>query len=262
MNGTSVVENGVANVPIARSQTPGVIKVFVGDHGVQVSSNGILQITSSKANDIKAGTQSFRPIAPNRQHESTFYGLAKAAGDTTQSSSNNTVGTYTDDAKVAIQKMLGIYEPPWELLNDITLSEIGGIDLTADDNGVPYNLLSVYMYIYYPANAESISSGYSRIKFYSGDSVANLNAETGRYITATAPKFKIIFVDSISNLKRCLFTRSTNVGDSATLVTKLYDKLGSSSVLIDFGNITRIAEATNDTEPAGTRFMIYGRRAY
>lgn len=107
VNGTSIVTDDVANVPIAGSQTPGVIKVLVGDHGVQVSSNGILQIASSKANDIKAGTQSFRPIAPNRQHESTFYGLAKAAGDTTQSASSNAVGNYTEDAKSAISEMLG-----------------------------------------------------------------------------------------------------------------------------------------------------------
>lgn len=37
-----------------------------------------------------------------------FYGLAKAAGDTTQSASSNTVGAYTDDAKTAIRAMLGI----------------------------------------------------------------------------------------------------------------------------------------------------------
>ena len=42
-----------------------------------------------------------------RQHESTFYGLAKAAGDSTQSASTLSVGTYTDDAKIAIRNMLG-----------------------------------------------------------------------------------------------------------------------------------------------------------
>ena len=35
-----------------------------------------------------------------------FYGLAKAAGDATQSASSNAVGTYTEDAKSAISEML------------------------------------------------------------------------------------------------------------------------------------------------------------
>ncbi len=47
----------------------------------------------SKANDSKSNT---------------FYGLASAAGDATQASSNNPVGTYTDSAKQAIQSMLGM----------------------------------------------------------------------------------------------------------------------------------------------------------
>ena len=44
------------------------------------------------------------------QHASTFYGLAKAAGDTTQPSSSNEVGTYTDFAKASIKSMLGIVD--------------------------------------------------------------------------------------------------------------------------------------------------------
>lgn len=49
-------------------------------------------------------------VAPYTQHESTFYGLAKAAGDTTQSQSSNTVGTYTESAKSAISTMLNTPE--------------------------------------------------------------------------------------------------------------------------------------------------------
>jgi hypothetical protein len=40
--------------------------------------------------------------------DDVFYGLAKAAGDTTQASSGNPVGTYTEEAKAAIRAMLGI----------------------------------------------------------------------------------------------------------------------------------------------------------
>jgi len=56
---------------------------------------------------IKYGTNKWNPIVSEHQHESTFYGLAKAAGDSTQSQSNNAVGTYTTEAKAAIRSMLG-----------------------------------------------------------------------------------------------------------------------------------------------------------
>jgi hypothetical protein len=57
--------------------------------------------------EIKAGTNTNRPIVSAHEHEATFYGLAKAAGDSTQASSNNAVGTYTANAKLAINNMLG-----------------------------------------------------------------------------------------------------------------------------------------------------------
>lgn len=43
----------------------------------------------------------------DNKHKTAFYGLAQAAGDTTMATSSNPVGTYTDDARTAIQEMLG-----------------------------------------------------------------------------------------------------------------------------------------------------------
>lgn len=69
------------------------------------------QLVIQKAEDITirkgVGNGSlYMPIVPYTQHQSTFYGLAKASGDTTQSESNNAVGTYTEEAKSAISDML------------------------------------------------------------------------------------------------------------------------------------------------------------
>lgn len=44
-----------------------------------------------------------------------FNGLAKAAGDTTQASSGNPIGTYTDTAKTKIKAMLGVTDPVSEI---------------------------------------------------------------------------------------------------------------------------------------------------
>lgn len=107
VNNTSIVTDGVANIPIASSTETGVIKIGSGDLGIAMSGDTPFLIGAS-SNHIKSASPARRPIFANMQHESTFYGLAKASGDTTQAQSNNAVGTYTDDAKSAIQTMLGV----------------------------------------------------------------------------------------------------------------------------------------------------------
>lgn len=103
VNGTSVVNNGVANVPIASSSSAGVGKV--GNYGIKIY-NGYFQIERANDSTIKNGIVTTAPIVAANQHISAFYGFAKAAGDSTQSSSSNAVGTYTDSAKSAIHEML------------------------------------------------------------------------------------------------------------------------------------------------------------
>lgn len=106
VNGTSVVSNGVANIPVATS-SPGVSAVS-SDLGIGITgTTNKLYINKAASQFIKPGTDQYRVIVPYNQHEATFYGLAKAAGDTTQASSDNAVGTYTSSAKNAIHTMLG-----------------------------------------------------------------------------------------------------------------------------------------------------------
>lgn len=107
VNGVSVVTNGVANVPVGTAQSVGVVKPGNGLAASTVDP-GKINIALAYSGDIKLGTTSYQTIGPAHQHESTFYGLAKAAGDTTQSQSDNAVGTYTDEAKAAIKSMIGV----------------------------------------------------------------------------------------------------------------------------------------------------------
>ena len=109
INGTSVVTNGVANIPIANGDNLGTIKL-TSDYGIRVSTSGFGIIERASDLNLKQGTHAYKPIVPVNQHSATFYGLAKASGDTTQSSSNNAVGTYTNEAKVSIKSMLGVQD--------------------------------------------------------------------------------------------------------------------------------------------------------
>ena len=122
VNGTSVVSGGVANVPIVGNEinrvgkTVGVVCFKDGYcYGFKTFLNGndyCLAIKEATESGIKTGkiqnTNGYGVIDSTNINAATFYGLAKAAGDTTQSQSSNPVGTYTDEAKAAIKAMLGV----------------------------------------------------------------------------------------------------------------------------------------------------------
>ena len=106
VDGTTVVSNGVANIPKASSSGLGVVKIN-NSQGVGITNTGELGIIAAGAQHIKAGKNNAYPITSGYMDYATFYGLAAAAGDITQSSSNNAVGVYTPSALSAIQHMLG-----------------------------------------------------------------------------------------------------------------------------------------------------------
>lgn len=109
IDGTSIVnEDGVANIPIANNITPGTVKVNFS-YGIKLD-NGTLRINEATDGLIKQGTDPDYPIVSKNVNTAAFYGLAKAAGDTTMPSSSNAVGTYTEEAKYAIRNMLGVPE--------------------------------------------------------------------------------------------------------------------------------------------------------
>lgn len=104
VNSVSVLTDGVANVPVGGTSNFGVFKVDA-TYGIS-SANGVIRTSAASNLGVKNGSNGWNPIVPSTQHAAAFYGLAKAAGDTTQSQSSNAVGTYTEDAKSAISTML------------------------------------------------------------------------------------------------------------------------------------------------------------
>ena len=110
VNGTSVVSNGIAEIPKMGTNQFGVAQVSGNAYGIGTTQTRYLYILTADDSLIKAGAHAFRPITPSVQDYATFYGLAKAAGDATQSASSNAVGTYTDSAKASIKSMLGIVD--------------------------------------------------------------------------------------------------------------------------------------------------------
>ena len=106
VDGTSVVTDGVAEIPRASNVVPGVVKVTEGNGIGITNADGLLFVSNASSAQIKNGANRYKPIVPTTQHESVFYGLTKAAG-VDMANSSNAVGTYTPEAKSAIQTMLG-----------------------------------------------------------------------------------------------------------------------------------------------------------
>lgn len=145
INGASIVNNGVANIPIASSATLGVVKVrdgsglmIITDSNAPSDMRGRLYVQTAPETIVKGGSNAYYPITSSIQHASAFYGLAKAAGDTTQTASSNAVGTYTDEAKTAIKTMLGAGDPLDVQIDGTSIVNDGvaNIPMASSDPGV------------------------------------------------------------------------------------------------------------------------------
>lgn len=141
LDGASVLDSyGVARIPLATAGQKGVVRARSAEsspynYGVDIPATGTPEIVPAIHSQIKGAPPDYvikSPIVPGTQHESVFYGLAKAAGDTTQQSAPDSefpVGTYTPPAITAIQRMIGIEPATDETAGLVKASNIGGIDV-------------------------------------------------------------------------------------------------------------------------------------
>lgn len=119
IKGTSIVKDGIANIPSATTSVLGVVKT-TPNQGISAFSQGDLYVISANTNEISAKTQTYKPIVPK-----TLDYAVKTSVTT------NTIDL-TDEEKQAAQDWLGIPAVPTktsELENDsgfITADDIGG----------------------------------------------------------------------------------------------------------------------------------------
>lgn len=109
INGTSILTDGVANIPVAGDNL-GVVKLLNTElYGLKLASfaNPYLMIAPSTLDLYKIGNYPYKAVTIINQHASTFYGLAKASG-TDEKNSTLPLGQYTEEAKASIQRMIGI----------------------------------------------------------------------------------------------------------------------------------------------------------
>lgn len=183
VNGTSVLSDGVANVPIATNDVFGTVKT---SGVINFDSNNRLKFTGASDAQIKAENTSF-PILPQRQHTATFYGLAKAAGADMKDISSTTVGVHPEAQKSAIKSMLGAAG-----------SFVKAVDLTLTDdvthgNQVICSLPEKTTHVFTIVDIKAASSGTTSlmVELYNSDGI-RFHLETFGGNISTTEKFMLL----------------------------------------------------------------------
>ena len=252
VNGTSVVSGGVANVPVATSANVGVVSAgqVYGYYGINVV-NGRLETNPADITAIKQAINAHKPIVPSFLHIATFYGLAKASGDTTQSASSNPVGTYTENAKSKIQQMLGVGD--WvKLWDDTTTEAVSLYTIATDSDGNPFVLRDVIIYVIAAAGTQQ--AGYLTLLNTVRQSV---QVNVGNIINTGVVRTVMRCERIADKWNIMLNTPSNNYRDIDKANQQMFCGLIGGGVPNNIAEIRLQATSI----PAGTQIMVYGRYA-
>lgn len=268
VNGTSVLSNGVANIPVTDGINPGVIIVRNGNDGLKLDSNNRINIEAANSTRIKSGEDNYRPITTYRQHESAFYGLAKVAGDSTQSASSNAVGTYTDAAKIAIQKMLGIYEAPWELIKEETFTNAESADhhITTDSNSSPFELSDVILHLSIPSqNNEASVGNYGLVNMHFGDGTYDYyQAELGAKTLAanSSTQYAFIKLEQSQKMRMLEFNKWTSSGNYTATCRQSASYNSVAAAFSVYTNPTYVKDILIKSVLGTMTYRLYGKRKW
>ena len=218
------------------------------------------------AAEVKAGTASGAFIPPSLEDAAAFFGIAKAAGDTSQSASSNAVGVYTSDALIKIQKMLGIYEAPWEVIRSDTFTNAtaASYEITADNNGNPFELTDILFVLLTPQQETEATLGSSGRVYVYYNASAYETAYFSSYTQATnaSPRCSSVKIEQKNGLREVMYlTNNTTGGDP-------YTKIHSNSVPQSDTNGWIIGQKRVYTkiviaEIKGTaKYALYGKRKW
>ena len=263
VGGVSVLNQGVANVPVADSSHLGVMKVDSAyGLGLISAQTPTACISAASESLIKQGTNGFKPIVPLRQHESVFYALAKLANADMASLSSVTVGQYPEAQKIAIQKMLGLPNTKGELIYETTATEdLTELVVDVDSNGLPFVLTKIIAIFTAPASTTgNKDSFFGTIKGKSGSNLGEIiSFPSLTYPTATSVMTAKIFIEVHDGMP--IETRvAVGTSDGTTVNTQEMSKLK----VFDYINYFKIYQSgsTKSLIPAGTNLKLYGIRKW
>ena len=265
IGGTSILdEQGVANIPYGTNAVRGVV-VGNESNGLYFL-NGIPYFVHSPEASYK-GNSSQRAVTIQGKHYAAFYGLAKAAGADMENVSGATVGVYPDAQKIAIQKMLGIYEAPWELIreDEVTNATEADIEIAVDGNGQPFELTDIRLAFQTPSQSNQCSVGdYGRVYITYGGSNNDI-VYLGAYTQSAGAGAKTGFFSIEQQggmIQRMVAQTSGNNSNIQLLGRNNYDFSSSVHNAVWEQAVKTYTKITIKAVTGTAKYKIYGRRKW
>ena len=124
INGTSIVTDGVANIPIASNSNLGAVKTMDYVYGIGVV-NDIVRIVSATESEINNRGTTYKPIVP----KNLPYAVKSAMTSTTDEE-------WSATEKANARNRMGL---EWTLLGDVTVEEDGVVEIDIPIDNPNYN---------------------------------------------------------------------------------------------------------------------------
>ncbi len=247
INGTSIVVDKVANIPIATTQTLGVLKTS-STYGTYVNSSGFLQTQSASEVNINDRTNSYKPIVPNNFDYAVKAAMTDGKG-----------AGWTEVEKANARARMGVNQA--YLVEEFTLAEdADAIERSTEPDGTPYNFESLVVVIdcnNLTFNAFSMWLRLNHLKngqwVYSGQGAMGTN--NNKYGVFKWIKTINGFIDSGYD---CSANNSATGTQALSVMAKVPSNIVRLNTII---NDFRLYTTGSSVIPAGTKISIYGVRA-
>lgn len=239
INGSSIVQDGVAVIPLSDSSRYGVAKIGSGLY----ASNGYVSTNVAAEFEISS-RRARRTIETNNLDIAVKAAMCDGKG-----------AAWTAEEQAAARERIGI-PGDYELIESFTMTEAGIFDRNTEPDGTPYNFRKLLVFRYYPSTVDvSEATGWAQLYFFNSKGKA-LRSECG--IPSKTESANISLFENNLNKSDVKYSRTYGISTGvAYLCSKPMKGYGWD---IGFGNCVRVVVPSSDKEPKGTRIEIYGVR--
>ena len=163
VGGSSVLANGVANVPIASATRTGVIKIGnPQDSGMYVDQDGNCYVSYAITSEIDERNASRKTIVCSNLDYAVTAAMTDGKGP-----------AWTAAQQAAARERMGI-PGDYELIEEIVLTEESRVDRSKEPDGIPYNFAAIMLRAEFPASEKTdniyilynVGNEYNSIKSY------------------------------------------------------------------------------------------------
>lgn len=129
----------------------------------------------------------------------------------------------TGDTRTRIQKMLGIYEAPWELIRGDTVTNAtkANIDITVDNNGQPFELTDLRLMITFPSQETEVKvESYGRVKCYYGtNNYDTLYIGAMTQAAGSSARGARVWIEQHNGMIERYYTTNSSTGNNVSVLT-------------------------------------------